>query len=261
MHLRVEWQLRADAGTRWDWEPNLPPPSWQHLESPSSTVYSPTLVIRSAIKFTMDRRGVLLRLLSAGDVNPHPGPAPFQSAPIVFSTQSEVSSVTIGQELVLGACSTGVVNLWQAEVLQPNTPRVPGSHTVHQGPVQAMSCSPVQAQAASASGGAVKLWDMETGAELASLSLPSQAVSLDFSEDGRGISCSYGSHLLMWDTASNQTCRDDVLTEITASSLSDTGLVAAGDSDGLVMVWDPRARGLDTRVCQNRYNLCIGFIT
>ena len=251
MHLRVEWQLRAGAGTRWDWEPNLPPPSSQQLKAPSSTAYSPTLVIRSAVKFTLDRRGVLLRLLSAGDVNPHPGPTPFQSAPIVFGTQSEVTSVAIGQELVLGACSTGVVNLWQAEVLQPDTPRVPGSHTVHQGPVQAMSCSPVQAQAASASGGAVKLWDMETGAELASLSLPSPAVSLDFSQDGRSISCSYGSKLLMWDTTNNKTCTEDVLTEITASSLSDTGLVAAGDSDGLVMVWDPRARGLDTRVCLN----------
>ena len=169
----------------------------------------------------------------------------------MFGTESEVSSVAIGQELLLGACSTGVVKLWQPEVLLPDTPRVHGSHMMHQGPVRATSCSPVQAQAVSASSGAVKLWDMETGAELVSLSPPSPAVSLDFSQDGHSISCSYGSKLLMWDIASNQTCTEDVLTEITAASLSDTGRVAAGDSEGLVMVWDPRARGLDTRVYQN----------
>ena len=194
---------------------------------------------------------MLLRLLSAGDVNPHPGPTSFQYAPLVFGTESEVSSVAIGQELLLGACSTGVVKLWQPEVLLPDTPRVHGSHMIHQGPVQVMSCSPVQARAASASDGVVKLWDMETGAEVASLRLSSPAVSLDFSQDGRTISCSYGSKLLTWDIASNKTCTEDVLTEITVSSLSDTGRVAAGDSEGLVMVWDPRARGLDTRVYQN----------
>ena len=118
-------------------------------------------------------------------------------------------------------------------------------HTGHTSQVDAVAFSPDGLQLASGySGGTVRLWDLATGAEQATLTGQTGRVkAVAFSPDGRQLaSAGYDRTVRLWDPAA--TARQAVLTGhtrlVNAVAFSPDGRrLASASDDGTVRLWDP----------------------
>ena len=87
----------------------------------------------------------------------------------------------------------------------------------------------------------MKLFDIQHGTTITSLPFPLDipAICVAISSDGWLVTCSAGNNIFPWDLRSNHVIRNNVFSSITTVCLTENGLFASGDMDGLVMLWDP----------------------
>ncbi|MEL6308343.1 MAG: protein kinase, partial [Chloroflexota bacterium] len=130
--------------------------------------------------------------------------------------------------------------------LTTNTP-IGDSLSGHGGEILDVAISSQNIIASASIDGTVRLWDFETGEELAVLEHPREVYSLAFSPDGAQLASSYGvtdasGTILVWDIETNEiietidNAHDDVIASLDYNN--DGSQLASAGRDSMVKLWD-----------------------